>query len=189
VDKDIKAHFSLVDRYLQYNDEHFNGELPEGVPVMWNTRLRTTAGRCWYKRREDNSRLIDVRKIDLNSRLLDTEEKLKRTLVHEMVHGWLAHKRGVRDGHNWRFQEKMESIFGYRESHRFHTYDTSEVREQRKIEYHCPVHGVIGHRARMPRERDLGRYSCNDCGNKVTFVDRRESKTKTGMVGGFNPFA
>jgi len=196
---------SLRSLYLQWNAEHFNGELPEDLPIVWNRRLRTVAGKCHYKMREGSTQFIDVKYISLNPRLLITEENLRATLIHEMVHGWLAHNRGVRDKHNWRFQDKMNSIFGYKESHRCHSYDTSEVREKRDIEYHCPTHGVIGRRARMPRSYNLNRYHCNrliddgtykphKCGELITFVDKRKAKPKTaktapGLVGGFNPFA
>lgn len=171
--------------YAQFNQDYFNGELPFDLVVKWNSRLRTTAGRCFYKTviRSGFGR-IDVDYIDLNPRLLITEDKLTRTLIHEMVHAWLAHKTGRCHKHNSRFQSKMDAIMGYRRSHTYHDYDTTGLREERKIEYRCSTHGVIGYRARMPRQRDLHRYRCNMCNSVVSFVDKRERKTAKRKSGG-----
>lgn len=161
---------NLRELYLQLNQEHFNGECPEDLPVIWNTRLRTTAGKCHYKWHNKSLRQIDAKKITLNPHILDTEEKLRKTLIHEMVHAWLAHTTHADHGHNEWFQSKMDSIFGYKRSHRCHNYDVSNVSLVHMV---CPNHGVIEKRARMPRSYNLHRYHCNSCGSRVTFVDNR----------------
>jgi len=173
---DIKA------MYLELNVEHFGGELPEDLPVIWNSRLRTTAGYCRYKRSIRRGE-ISLKQIDLNPRLIgDNPKAIKDTLIHEMVHAWLAHTTGVRHKHDIYFQKKMDEIVGYKRSHTYHNYDTTGLKEERKVEYHCPIHGVIGRRARMPRSYDLHRYTCRKegyggvCGHRVTFVDTRPPK-------------
>lgn len=183
--------FDIRAKYLEYNEAYFNGELPEDLPVLWNGRFRTLAGRCHYKWADETvpNRLlrIDAEKIELNPRLLITEDKLFHTLTHEMVHAWLAHTTGLNHKHGPAFHSKMNLIVGYRNSHRYHDYDVSELRPQEqknKIEYHCAEHGVVGTRTRMPRASQIDRWRCNYCGGKITFVDNRvhRSAKKTNGV-------
>ena len=49
--------------FHRLNDEHFNGEIPD-IPVVWNTRMTTTAGYCRYKRGRD--RTLVPTKIDMS---------------------------------------------------------------------------------------------------------------------------
>lgn len=165
-------------KYQELNREHFDGSLPEDLPILWNTRLRTTAGQCCC---ESDGRTITLLRIELNPRLLTDDEKIREVLIHEMVHAWFAHVHGRNEGHSPAFQAKMDSIVGYRSSHTCHNYDTSHVREKLNVEAICPNHGVVGKRARMPREKNLNRYYCQKCGNKVRFVRNDEDE--------FNPFA
>ena len=80
--------------FIRLNDEHFDGQIPD-IPVVWNTRMTTTAGYCRYK----NEGMISMRvsiiepyKIDLSDKLFRNEgydlAKIERTLIHEMVHVW-----------------------------------------------------------------------------------------------------
>ena len=79
---DIKAMF------VRLNDEHFDGEIPD-LPVVWNTRMTTTAGYCRYKRDNFYCILAPI-KIDMSDKLfrhLDYDlDKIERTMIHEMVH-------------------------------------------------------------------------------------------------------
>lgn len=175
---DIRAMFDRL------NDEHFNGEIPD-IPVVWNNRLRTTAGRCHYKRVGLG---IEPKKIEMANRLFEANdwdmEKVERTLIHEMVHAYLAHKYNVR-GHNWQFQQMMTDITGERKNHRCHNYDTSSLRESRDVEAYCPkCDRVVGHRARMPRTT---MYTHRGCGNILVFRrNEQKSVKKMGKAVGFS---
>lgn len=166
--------------FREYNRDYFNGELPDDLPVIWNYRLRTTAGRAHYYR-VGNTRLIDAEKIELNPHLLDTEEKIFNTLIHEMVHAWFAHLNGYCCKHGPPFQRKMNSIVGYKKSHRCHSYDTTGLEEERKIEGHCPIHGIVSRRKRMPRVPRI----CRACKSDITYVDKRMKTLKKS----FNPLS
>ena len=160
--------------FLEYNNLYFNGEIPTYISIVWNTNLRTTAGVCRYHQ-IGHGRWYPSR-IELNPRLLDTEDKISQTLIHEMVHAWETQKTGRASNHGSMFQRKMDQIIGYRRSHTYHEYDTCGLREERKIEIICPTHGVVDHRARMPAEYNLSRYRCNKCNSKVEFKDTRPSE-------------
>ena len=164
ITSDIRAMF------LKYNNLYFEGKIPTDIPVIWNARLRTTAGYCRYQMGNFRYRPVQI---ELNPRLLDTEDKISETLIHEMVHAWETQVTGRASKHGCTFQGKMDQIIGYRRSHTYHHYDTKDLHEDRQIKMICPTHGVIGHRARMPAEYNLGRYYCKDCGARIVFKDAR----------------
>ena len=162
---------NIQQMFVRLNDEHFNGEIPD-IPVVWNTRMTTTAGYCRYKRVYGGVTLEPV-KIDLSDRLFKNlgydMSKVERTLIHEMVHAYLVHKYNEK-GHTARFQRMMTNITGEHKNHRCHNYDTEGLRrkQKRSIAVNCPTCGVIGHRARMPKRG--ARYLCNKCRDVVTFT-------------------
>jgi predicted SprT family Zn-dependent metalloprotease len=178
----------LNDMYELLNKKHFNGGLPR-INVAWNSRYRTRAGSAHYIR-EAGSKIFKPTHISLNKRLLmENEENLRLTLIHEMVHVWRVHTTGRKCGHDTAFQAKMDMIVGYRDSHTYHNYDVSDLKEDKKIAYVCPVHNVIGHRARMPRAYHMNSYFCNitgddgrECRRQITFLDQRNKAHKRSGV-------
>ena len=83
------------DIYTKYNSLVFNNVLPSDMDISWNKRLATTAGLTHYKREVLADPLTPSRytaRIELSCKVLDTPEKLERTMVHEMCHcaAWLV---------------------------------------------------------------------------------------------------
>lgn len=175
---DIKAMF------VRLNDEHFNGEIPD-IPVVWNTRMTTTAGYCRYRSsvgvkdykpggalRLGHS--LEPYKIDLSNKLFRNEgydlAKIERTLIHEMVHAYLVHKYNEK-GHTPRFQRMMTRITGEYKNHRCHNYNTAGLRRKqaKNVLWQCQGScGAEGRKARMPKR---GRtYTCRTCGGRVRFM-------------------
>jgi hypothetical protein len=83
---------SLAEEYfIEYNRVAFDGKL-SSIQLVWSNKLQTTAGL---------TRLVTISigkneqrkeaKIELNTKVLDEEEKLQSTLLHEMCHAaaWL----------------------------------------------------------------------------------------------------
>ncbi|MAG24252.1 MAG: SprT-like domain-containing protein [Phycisphaerae bacterium] len=182
---DIKAMF------VRLNDEHFDGEIPD-LPVVWNTRMTTTAGYCRYKavggsgrmlRYDKRARELEPYKIDLSDKLFRKLEydidKIERTLVHEMVHAYLVHKYNEK-GHTRRFQRMMTNITGEYKNHRCHNYDTTGLRRKQAKNVLWQCQGSCGAEGRVARMRKAGRiYTCRTCGGRVRFTDLR--KTNTGV--------
>ena len=171
----------IKEMFFKLNDEHFNGEIPD-IPVVWNTRMTTTAGYCRY-RRVDRRGEIEPYKIDLSVKLFKHLEydldKIERTLVHEMVHAYLVHKFNEK-GHTVRFQRMMTNITGEYKNHRCHNYNTVGIKKRRtkNIMWSCRRCEKEGLRARAPME---GRaYYCR-CGGRVEFSDLRETKAKVSI--------
>ena len=68
--------------YAQYNESVFRCELPGDLSVLWSKKLRTTAGFCAFSTRCG----VRVARIELSVRVVDTIDKLRQTLMHEMCH-------------------------------------------------------------------------------------------------------
>ena len=158
--------------FVQLNDKHFNGEIPD-IPVVWNTRMTTTAGYCRYKR--DNFYcILAPTKIDMSDKLfrhLDYDlDKIERTMIHEMVHAYLIHKYNEK-GHTARFQRMMTNITGEYKNHRCHSYDTVGIKrkQEKKVKWTCSGCNANGWKVRMPK-RPFG-HICRGCRSPVTFVD------------------
>ncbi|GAA6033333.1 hypothetical protein JCM8097_006697 [Rhodosporidiobolus ruineniae] len=66
--------------------------LPDGIEVVWNNRMRNTAGRASWKTTKHHSpskgtiRTSHTASIELATKVTDTPEKLKHTLAHELCH-------------------------------------------------------------------------------------------------------
>ena len=175
--------------FIRLNDEHFNGEIPN-IPVVWNTRMTTTAGYCRYERSRvlalgRHRQELTVTKIDLSDKLFQNEgydlAKIERTLTHEMVHAYLVHKYNEK-GHTPRFQRMMTNITGEYKNHRCHNYDTTGLRraQAKNVIWRCqgPC-GAEGRKVRMPRRGRV--YTCRGCGGVVVFTDTRGKAASWGV--------
>jgi hypothetical protein len=170
----IKAMFHRL------NDEHFDSEIPD-IPVVWNTRMTTTAGYCRYRRSGlaetwgGRGQTLEPYKIDLSDKLfrhLDFDtDKVERTLVHEMVHAYLVHKFDEK-GHTRRFQNMMIHITGEYKNHRCHSYDTVGIKKRQVKKIHCECNrcGFTYEKARMPKYAGVTTYTHRGCGGAITFT-------------------
>ncbi len=126
----------LSELFDEINAVHFDGKITK-IPVHWNTRLRTTAGRCkaavaeMMKIAEDGSSISEGYchipiEIDLNKRLFEyngyDRAMIYKTLAHEMTHAYLIEHYNEK-GHTARFHDIMTKITGIRKNHRCHDYD------------------------------------------------------------------
>ena len=78
----------------------FESNLPTDMVITWNPRLTKTAGMCIQRRFkltkkpdvsymfQTNTEIEDIRasKIDLSTKVLDSSDRLRDTLIHEMCH-------------------------------------------------------------------------------------------------------
>ncbi|XP_046743669.1 uncharacterized protein LOC124409828 [Diprion similis] len=83
-----------------YNKEIFDGKLPDDMALEWNVRMRGTAGFCYNKKSiKSIGGIVRSSRIVLATKILDTPDRLRDTLVHEMCHAaaWLINQ--VSDGH------------------------------------------------------------------------------------------
>ena len=83
-----------------FNSKAFESKLPTDMLVSWNARLTKTAGMCIQRRikitkRQDISYhsqntpetdVVRASKIELSTKVLDSCDRLRDTLIHEMCH-------------------------------------------------------------------------------------------------------
>jgi hypothetical protein len=86
-------------------------QLPEDMEVTWNARMVKTAGYCIYKIQRFPPTLDGVSKpprrfarIELSVKVLDSADRLRDTLVHEMCHAmsWIVSECNGGHGPVWK---------------------------------------------------------------------------------------
>ncbi|BCX47713.1 Zn-dependent metalloprotease [Haloferula helveola] len=125
--------------------------LASDLRVVWNPRLRSTAGRAWPGQGV----------IELNPRLREFgDDEIRRTLLHELAH-LVAHARAGRKriaphGPEWRFACADLGIAGESARHRL---PLPRSRQKRRFRYECPVCGTGIERVRRLR-RAAACFTC-----------------------------
>lgn len=132
---------------------------PTGKPIRleWR-RFRTTAGRANYREWV----------IQLSPLVLDTEEKLLDTLIHEYAHLLTIARFGVRArGHGPEWKACMREL-GVAPQVK-HTYDCQRNSRRQEVTYKCSKCGIdIKRHKRLPRNR---KYRHAGCGGDVVFSE------------------
>ncbi|KAI0297874.1 SprT-like family-domain-containing protein [Multifurca ochricompacta] len=81
----------------ELNRTIFAGHLPVETSLVWSKRLLTTAGRArWHRSKEG----VQTTSIELATKILDSNERIRNTLSHEMCHlaCWVINK-DPKEGH------------------------------------------------------------------------------------------
>ncbi|XP_043270966.1 dentin sialophosphoprotein isoform X2 [Venturia canescens] len=168
--------------YKMYNDKIFDNKLPSDMSIEWNVRMRGTAGFCYNKRSiKALGGIVRSSRIVLATKILDTPDRLRDTLVHEMCHAaaWLIND--VSDGHGpfWKAwaSKAMKSFPELPEIKRCHDYKVTT-----KFTYRCTGCGYsVG---RHSKSLDVEKKRCGHCYgkfelliNKITKSGKVETKT------------
>ncbi|XP_009463685.1 PREDICTED: acidic repeat-containing protein [Nipponia nippon] len=149
--------------YCLYNSTIFEQKLPEKMAIIWNKKMRKTAGYCVTGQTEGPEAKRYAR-IELSEKVCDSADRLRDTLIHEACHAatWLIN--GVRDGHGqfWRFYANKSAVI-----HpelpvvtRCHSYEINY-----KFIYECVVcKATIG---RHSKSLDTECFVCAFCGGQL----------------------
>ena len=125
-------------------------DLAGKVEVVWNSRMRSTAGRAFYK----------GSKIELNPKLKNiSEEEVHRTLLHELAHLVAFHRYGTRiapHGAEWKQACAELGIPGETATHKL---PLPSRRMEKRWRYSCPVCGEGFDRVRRMKKA-AGCYTC-----------------------------
>ncbi|KAI4465902.1 transcriptional regulator [Holotrichia oblita] len=91
----------LAKRLFQlYNEEIFSNAIPQDTLLEWSDRMRGTAGFCYCRKITRRTGVIErTTKIVLATKIVDSADRLRDTLVHEMCHAatWIVNE--ISDGH------------------------------------------------------------------------------------------
>lgn len=173
-----------------FNEKVFDSKLPRDMPIEWSVRLRGTAGKCYNKQSlKTLGNTVRSSRIVLATKILDSPDRLRDTLIHELCHAatWLINN--VSDGHGnfWKaWANKATTVFpDLPPISRCHNYEI-----QTKYTYKCTTCGYsVG---RHSKSLDLNKKRCGYCHgmfelliNKVTKAGKVQKKTSTKEPSGF----
>ncbi|NXO76566.1 ACRC protein, partial [Sitta europaea] len=71
--------------YRLFNNTIFEQKLPENMVIIWNKKMRKTAGYCVTGQREGPEGKRYAR-IELSEKVCDSADRLRDTLIHEVCH-------------------------------------------------------------------------------------------------------
>lgn len=176
--------------FNEYNAKIFNNALPSNLSITWNPRLRQTAGLTHYKRealvldgcqdsiftREDGTlqqqqhRYVYTARVELSSKVLDTREKLEKTLCHELCHcaAWLI-DHTAKPPHGGVF-EKWAAVAkrrGYGEVTTCHNYEIFF-----KFKWQCTNNDCLQEYGRHSNSLDVNKKVCGRCRGRLQFLGR-----------------
>ncbi|XP_069468447.1 germ cell nuclear acidic protein [Ambystoma mexicanum] len=170
--------------FAHYNSTIFNLQLPENMEIIWNKKMRKTAGYCitGQTRGPEAQRYA---RIELSEKVCDSADRLRDTLIHEVCHAatWLIN--AVRDGHGrfWSCYARKSTVIHPELPMvtRCHSYEINY-----KFTYQCTrCTTTIG---RHSKSLDTQRFVCALCqGQLVLLQSARKGGTSSSTK--LTPFA
>ncbi|XP_072756407.1 uncharacterized protein [Anoplolepis gracilipes] len=166
--------------YKLYNEKVFDNQLPKDMPIEWNIRMRGTAGFCYNKKSiKSLSGVVRSSRIVLATKILDTPDRLRDTLIHEMCHAAAWQINNVSDGHGpfWtKWAHKAMKIFPELPPiRRCHDYEIKT-----KYTYRCTSCGYsIG---RHSKSLDIENKRCGHCFGKFELLINKTTKSGIKQV-------
>lgn len=152
---------SSMDRLEELAGDQFAGQ----VNVVWNKRMRSTAGRAFWPEC----------RIELNPKLVNISlEEVRRTLLHELAHLLAYHRCGRRRiaPHGVEWQQACADLGIPGESAR-HTLPLPRREQKKKWRYTCPSCSESIERVRQMK-RYVACYTCCQKYNKGRYHKRFE---------------
>ncbi|XP_053328827.1 germ cell nuclear acidic protein [Spea bombifrons] len=170
--------------YSLYNRTIFDQKLPESMEIIWNKKMRKTAGYCVTGQKKV-PHLQRYARIELSEKVCDSADRLRDTLIHEICHAatWLIN--GVRDGHGqfWRFYARKATLIHPELPMvtRCHSYEINY-----KYTYECSrCKNTLG---RHSKSLDTEKFVCALCKGKLVLVGstRKDGSPSSNQL---TPFA
>ncbi|XP_026760326.2 uncharacterized protein LOC113519424 [Galleria mellonella] len=179
--------------YTEFNEIVFDNTLEEDMPILWDSKLRSTAGtttnRLLKNSKGDRRRTSSIK---LSTKVIDTPQRLRDTLIHELCHAatWLIDGE-LRAGHGplWKkwATHALRKFPELGEISRCH-----DLQIYYKYSYKCTKCGYKIQR--HSKSIDITKKCCGYC--KGTFELILNRKNKDGVIvstparkGGANDFA
>ncbi|XP_059051479.1 germ cell nuclear acidic protein-like [Achroia grisella] len=179
--------------YIEFNKVVFDNTLEEDLPILWDSKLRSTAGtttnRLLKNSKGDRRRTSSVK---LSTKVLDTPQRLRDTLIHELCHAatWLIDGE-LRAGHGplWKkwATHALRKFPELGEISRCH-----DMQIHYKYSYKCTKCGY--NIQRHSKSIDITKKCCGYCRGSFELIINK--KKKDGVVvstparkGGANDFA
>jgi len=159
-----KHHFNkqrdelIKELFTLYNRTVFENKLPSDFQIMWNKRMTKTAGFCYLKTTASGR----ISHVELSTKVVDTVERLRDTLIHELCHAatWIFEgKRG--HGLAWKYWAKKANKI-HPELPIIETCHSYEI--ETKFKYQCEGCGSVF--GRHTKSIDATKHACAKCGGR-----------------------
>ncbi|KAK7468505.1 hypothetical protein VKT23_003011 [Stygiomarasmius scandens] len=157
--------------YDELNQKIFGKKLPD-APLQWNTRLLTTAGKAqWHRSREG----IETSSIQLATKILVDEDRIRKTLAHEMCHlaCWII-DRNPKEAHGSLFKSWARRVEAKRPDITVSVTHDYEITHP--YNWKCADCGL--NYGRFSKSIDPARHGCGTCGSR-NLIPQFETRTKT----------
>lgn len=176
-----KREVIVKDLFKLYNETVFDNKLPAEFEITWNKRLTKTAGFCYLLRKGEERRS----RIELSDKVIDSVERIRDTLIHEMCHAatWIFEgKRG--HGYEWkRWANKANKIHpDLPVVTTCHSYEITT-----KYNFQCDGCGhVFG---RHSKSIDPAKHRCGNCGGVPLLIGGGNSTSSEPKTPKLNAYA
>ncbi|KAF5281282.1 hypothetical protein FQA39_LY05168 [Lamprigera yunnana] len=96
----------LLNRLFKlYNENIFDNKIPDQTVFEWNDRMRGTAGFCYCRKITRSTGIIERgARIVLSTKVVDSSDRLRDTLIHELCHAatWIINQVANGHGEYWK---------------------------------------------------------------------------------------
>ncbi|KAG5192328.1 SprT-like family-domain-containing protein, partial [Tribonema minus] len=169
----------------EFDAKVFGGRLG-GTQVTWSKRLSSTAGitRCSKSRSAAAADWHYEARIELSCKVLDSEERLQSTLLHELCHAaaWMV-DHNVKPPHGPQFKawaRRAQRVYPHLPVTTCHSYDIAY-----KFRYECQgCKTVIG---RHSKSLDTDKMACGACSGRLLLLPTQRVKADGTPVAARQP--
>ncbi|OSX67889.1 hypothetical protein POSPLADRAFT_1165418 [Postia placenta MAD-698-R-SB12] len=162
----------------ELNKVVFGGGLPAETQLKWSKRLLTTAGRArWHKSRHG----VQTSEIELAVKILDSDERIRNTLAHEMCHlaCWIINE-DPKEAHGPKFRSWARKVMRVRPDMEITTRHDYEIAY--KYEWKCQqCDKIYGRHSKSIRPDECVCGACK-VGQLIPLFNTRVPKTPRSKI-------
>ena len=153
--------------FSEFNSRAFRGQLPHDMVIKWNKRLLTTAGITKLKLQNDKR----VAVVELSEKVLDDEERLKNTLLHELCHAaaWIvdAERRPPHGRSFWKWAKIATNAFPDASITTCHSYLI-----HKPFTFQCTNSACAVEYKRHSKSINCDTHRCGACTSRIAFMGK-----------------
>ncbi|EKX42870.1 hypothetical protein GUITHDRAFT_59509, partial [Guillardia theta CCMP2712] len=179
--------------YHELNQAVFDDALPQDLEIKWTNSYSKTAGVTSFKLRYDDQGFVEyTAAVELSGKVVDSEERLKSTLAHEICHvaQWVLDKESKPPHGNSfkKWAERVESYDPLLKVDTCHSYDINYKFRYRCVECGCEY-------GRQTNSIDINEKACGECSGRLealqtprpatgfaAFIQRHFMKARTALT-------
>ncbi|CAL8463557.1 g3091 [Coccomyxa elongata] len=159
----------------EFNATVFGNRLPEDLEISWNAHLRTTAGTTHYKREPPTRPTEPPRhtaRVELSSKVLDSRERLRATLLHELCHvaAWVLPPHAAKPPHGPAFKRWAVAAAAAHPDVPVTTCHSYDIHVP--FQWQCENPECAQVYRRHSKSIDVARQACGHCRARLSFLGK-----------------